>query len=79
MEKDNNNVDEVKVTVSPNVYAEQFEDLLVASNLTMEDLIRDFGFTINDYLHPTEESVERLKIILNAINSKKETSGFGGK
>ena len=59
-------LDENYGVVEPNVFAEQLVDLVgILEDVSEEDLINNYGITLEEYLNPNEEVIYKVKEALN--------------
>lgn len=48
-------------SVQINPYSEQLDDLIgILEDITEEELQEQYGISINEYLHPTEETINKV-------------------
>ncbi len=65
-------LDENYGVVEPNAYAEQLVDLVgILEDVSEEDLIKNYGITLEEYLNPNEEVIYKVKEALNISNMRK--------
>ena len=48
-----------------NPYQQQMIDLLgILEDITDEDMLREYGITVEEYLHPTKDSVDKVRAVV---------------
>ena len=57
----NSSLNSFNKSVSVNPYSEQLVDLIgILEDVTEEDLQEQYGISMNEYLHPTEETIDKV-------------------
>lgn len=64
---------------SVNPYSEQLCDLIgILEDITEEELLEKYGISMNKYLHPTQETIDRVSEKLILTMDKSINNDFNG-
>lgn len=62
----NSNLGDINNTTSVNPYSEQLCDLIgIFEDVTEEELQEQYGISMNEYLYPTEETINKVSESIN--------------
>ena len=62
----NSSLNSFNNSVSVNPYSEQLVDLIgILEDITGEELQEQYGISINEYLHPTEDTINKVSERIN--------------